>query len=146
MGSPAWSSPVAGSPPIPPRDGKLVAAGVLSIISGVVVAVGGALFLLFAAVMVEGGDEDDVFSNGLGALFVAVAVVVMAIAALYLVAGIGCVRGRSWGRILSIVIEGLGVTFMLVGLMTIDDASGRIVPLAWCGTILALSVFGKSWS
>ena len=126
-------------------DGKLIAAGVLSIISGAVVAIG-SIWLLAAANSDTLGFIDDLTGNA----FTVIGVVGLMIAALYLAAGIGSVQGKSWGRITNIVVQSLALALFVIGFIGAlgdsgGDALSGIIPLIWTGTILGLAIAGKAW-
>ena len=126
-------------------DGKLVAAGVMSIISGAVVAIG-SIWLLAVANSDSLGILDDLTGNA----FTVIAVIGLFIAALYLTGGIGSVQGKNWGRITNIVVQGLALTLFGIGLISAladngTDALGSLVPVIWSATILGLAISGKAW-
>lgn len=122
----------------PAASGKLIAAGVLTIIQ--------AAFTLFAALVVftvANGDGEflDDISGGAFTLF---GLLFLAIGAALLTAGIGCCRSSNWGRILVIVLQSLILLLSLISLANAGGEGGGVVlPLAYCGTALGLAISGK---
>lgn len=126
-------------------DGKLIAAGVLSIISGAVVAIG-SVWLLAVANSDSLGFIDDLT----GGAFTVIGFIGLLIAALYLTAGIGSVQGKNWGRVTNIVVQGLALALFVIGFIGAladsgNDALGSLIPIIWSGTILGLAIVGKPW-
>ena len=105
-----------------PRDRKLVAAGAMHLITG----------LLHLVSMVVVGLVD----NGEAFLWLPVVAV---FAAVPVVVGVGCIRGRRWGRVASIVVSSMALLVILPD-MTLEDPAEGVIALAWFGTILGLSV------
>lgn len=130
-----------GATPAPTKsaDGRLMAAGVMTIIQGSIAAIFGLWF--FSLSQSDGGEIVDDLSGG---AITAVALIVLALAAALLAAGIGSVRGRTWGRITTIVLEAIFVALTLLGLSGSGDAGGAIVPLVYCGIVLGLAASSKS--
>jgi len=131
--------------PHPAKDGKLIAAGVLGIIPGVVLGAFG-VFAVVAAILFEGSDDDFFFGSGDGwaVLFGLIAAFLLVGAALCLIGGIGCVTGRGWGRIMTLIVWGLGLALMLIGFIN-EPAGESIVPLAWSAAVVALAAVGTPW-
>lgn len=125
-------------PARPAASGKLIAAGVLTIIQ--------AAFTLFAALAllsVANGDGEfiDDLSGGALTLF---GVLFVGIGAALLTAGIGCCRSSNWGRILVIVLQALLLALTVIGLANSGgEGGGAVLPLAYCGTTLGLAISGK---
>jgi hypothetical protein len=139
--------PPVTAPPEGDRDGKLITAGVLSVISATVVGAFGVLFAIVGvAVTDDGGGESWLFDNAeWGWLFIVIGIVLLAVAAAYLVAGIGCLRGRPWARILNVVVHGAAVLLTVLAIVD-GDAGSFAVPLVWSGTALGLSAAGRPWA
>jgi hypothetical protein len=121
----AWAPPV--QPPRRPLPGSLLAAGVLLLIgaglaglTGVLMFLTGAMFDQLPANIDTGNLTEEEFRAsmdlargfilglGVGALLVALA---------HLLAGIGVLRRRGWGRILGLVVAILGILFLGLGLL-----------------------------
>jgi hypothetical protein len=129
---PAYYLPGGGEAP---GIGRLVAAGVLSIITGVVTLLMG-IYLLSLISSDVGGFLNDV-SGGAGTFAVLVCVV---IGAAFLWFGIAGVQKRSWSRIAMAVAAGLSELLVLLLLLGGSADASIIVPMAWFGTILGLAI------
>lgn len=122
----------------PAASGKLIAAGVLTIIQ--------AAFTLFAALaLLSLSSGDGAFLDDLsGGAFTLFGVLFVAIGAALLTAGVGCCRSSNWGRILVIVLQSLLLALVLIGLANGgSNGGGALLPLAYCGTALGLAISGK---
>lgn len=135
------TQPIGGTAvPVPVgTDGKLVAAGVITIIQSVLAIIAGLLLLVVS--------QSDVgrFADSLtGGALTFISLVVLIIGIVGLIAGINACRGRSWARILVIVLQSITVLFTLISLGSGDEgAGGSVVSLAVAGTALVLAVLGK---
>jgi hypothetical protein len=121
----AWAPPIR--PPRRPLPGSLLAAGVLLLIGAGMAGLTGGLMFLTGAMFgqlptnIDPGNltEEEfrasmdlarglILGLGVGALLVALA---------HLLAGIGVLRRRGWGRILGLVVAILGILFLGLGLL-----------------------------
>lgn len=138
-----------GPPPAHPatvdRDGKLIAAGVMSIIAAVLAGGFGAMALALAYAA-DGLDEDMFWGTGDGwaVLFGIVAFFLFTSAVLALIAGVGCVRGLRWGKIMTLIVWGLFLGLTLVGVAN-EPTGESVVPLVWSSLIVGLAATGKPW-
>lgn len=123
----------------PRRDPKLVAAGVLSLLTGALLGAFGAWLVWVTR---DATDSVDDFIDFDG-LFRALGVFLMFVAALYLLTGIGCALGRQWGRITAIVFNVLIGAVGLLGAMGDGDRIFAIVMIVWSGAIVVLAVTGR---
>ena len=124
-----------GTPPAAPepRTGLLLAAGIIAIVEAVPLLLIGALALLLGI----GSGDDNVFGD-----LVAVAGAMLAgLGAAWLVAGIGGVLRRQWGRVLLIVGNSLALLSSLRGLF--DRANGVVITLPLAAVGLGLAIFGQ---
>ena len=149
---PAGYQPGAYAAPVPPgayageaRPGAVLAAGIVGIVVGSLVAIAG-LFMLFAGAWVQGSMGDLGGAGGLGGVFYFMAVVFVVLAALYLVAGIGTVRGRRWAAWTLLVVAGVALAFGLLSLFGGSGGSGDIFGLLVEGAIVVLLVLPTSWA
>jgi hypothetical protein len=106
--------PGAGAPAPGARPGVVTAAGILLIVAGAFAILGG--LLSFGAA-------------GLGGIFVILAVILLAIGALEIYAGIQILGLRERGRIIGLVVAGIGAIFSLIFLITAGDFT-QIISLA----------------
>jgi len=137
-GSPVPIRPPSPDPSPPERDVRLVAAGVLSIVTGLMVSVLGG-FLVWV-IGTSPGSDDFIDLDG---AFRALGSILLIAGVGYLVPGIGCVLGRQWGRIAAIVVN-----LLVGGVGVLSIVEDRVTPFAivlivWSGTILVLAVIGR---
>lgn len=136
-----------GYAPTGQKDGKLIAAGVLAIISAAVVGLIGIWFIVVAS------DDDSLFGfidDELGNALTGIGIFFLFVAGLYLTAGVGSVQGKGWGRITNIVVQAIVLLLFVIGFIGAlsdsgSDAAGSIIPVLWTGTILGLAITGKPW-
>jgi hypothetical protein len=149
-------------------SGKLIAAGVMTLLeAGILLLVG--LWLLSVSTSDVGGFVDDVSG---GAITFA-ALLVLAMGGGLLAAGVGSCKGLNWGRMMVIVLHGIGLALLVIGLLGSAGDSGSsdfttdssdygfgytttssessesspadfLVPVAWSGTIIFLAWTGKT--
>lgn len=148
----AGYQPAAYAPAVPPgaytgdtRPGTVLAAGIIGIVVGALVAVAG-LFMMFAGAWIQSSMSDLGGVGGLGAVFYFLAVVFVVLAVLYLVAGIGTVRGRRWAAWTLLVVAGVALAFGLLNLFSGNGGSGDIFGLLIEGAIVVLLVLPTSWA
>jgi len=116
-----WETPPPAAPPARARSGWSDAAGVILLVLGTLAALGGVGLLAVSqiwndnfdtrALPVPGGLSGEMF----GQLFVVVAVVILVIAAAYILGGIGVLRRSGAGRWTGIVLGVLGGLLALPG-------------------------------
>jgi hypothetical protein len=87
---------------MPQRPGQVTAAAVILIVLGVLVSLFGVLALLAAAVFPTMADSPE-FRDQLGPMAAA--------------AGIFVLSGRTWARIVGLIVAVLGILFSLVGVL-----------------------------
>jgi hypothetical protein len=139
-----------GYPTLPPRSGAVTAAAVLNFVFGALHVLCGGLLGMVVAVL-NSGDEQFIedFKEGFGGepppnmtweemfeivtIAIGVFVVIALITAvLAIIAGVGVIKRRNWGRVLALIIA---VVSLLIGILAIvgsvqqGDASG------WLGVI-----------
>jgi hypothetical protein len=134
----AYGSNVPGSGK---TDGKLIAAAVLMFIQTAFLAGIGLIFVAF----VNSDDTEDlvVVFDGLEDVLTVIGAVFVVLGIVSLVAGIGCVKGRQWGRILTIVIQALFLVLTVIGIAGGDGNGSSFVSVAWCATSMGLAIAGK---
>lgn len=120
-----------------PASGKLIAAGVLTIIQAALTLLVG---LWILSVTSGDGEFLDDFTGG---AFTAIGLVFVAVGAALLTGGVGCCRSSRWGRILVIVLQSILLALMLLGMANGGSSSGSLFPLAYCATALGLAIAGK---
>lgn len=129
-----WGGPAYGGPP--PRPTGVTLTGIFFIVLGVLMVLvallafaGGAMF----ASMVGGAMGGGLFAG----LFAFLGVLVLVWAILHLVAGIGTIQGKGWGRWTGIVVAIMAVIFGVLGLVGLVgastglDAGSLIFQIAW---------------
>ena len=102
--------PPPGEPtrnPVPARSGMVTAAGVLLIVGGALGVLGG--FLVLAGAGVAAG-------SGVGGFFAVVAILILAVGALQIYAGIQVLGLHEQGRMIGIVLAALGGLFSLLSI------------------------------
>ena len=152
-------APVSGwnaGPPAAPlaqtaRPGVVTAAAVVLIIIGVLAVLVGLLIVLGGALIggAGGGAFGDQLPNlpaAIGGFAVVFGAVVVAFGVLDVLSGIYVLLGRSWARILAIILAALGVLFWLASLANLERG-GAFVPLllvaAHAFVIWAVSANGR---
>lgn len=112
-----------------------VAAGVLQAVQALFFIGVGAWALAVA------GDQDDLF--GFDDLIRVMAVILIAIGAVFMAASIGCLSSKLWGAVVGLTVNGL---FLLMTLSAGSSGrlSDRVVPLLWLAAIVALCVVGMT--
>jgi hypothetical protein len=144
------------------RSGAVTAVGIvnlvlgaLDILAGIAVMVGGAaiLGLSGAAANQEGVTEEQrkamAAVGGMGAgIAVAIGVCIMIFGIPLIIAGIGVLKRRNWGRILTIV---LGIIAGLLGVLSLLNHSiaGAVIYIAYCILVLVVlfnSKFAKEFA
>jgi hypothetical protein len=122
-----------------------LAAGILLILGGILGGLGGLLVAVFGGAIVdmmasfgpmpelEGVDP----ATFLGAFVVFFGIIILVYSLVYLVAGIGVVRSRDWGRVLGLIVG------ILSGLIWLSGLGGTNQPGAGdsiVGTLIALGI------
>lgn len=142
MPYPAYAPPVM----VPPRGGgRLIAAGILAIISGVFTAIVG---LVMVVVANDPNAFNDCTTSDTGCtplavsnvpLVVTIGALFMLVGALFVVAGIGGCMRRRWGQIMIISTGSLGVALYLITL-AVRGNPAMIVPVIWFSTVTGLAI------
>lgn len=115
-----------------PRTGLLLAAGIIAIVEA-------APLLVIGLIAFVGGSRER--GNGWGDLIATLGAVFAVIGAAWLVAGIGGVLRRQWGRVMLIIGNSL---VLLLSLRTIATTSGNgFVPFVVSATGLGLAIAGQ---
>lgn len=127
-----------GAGPPARTDGKLIAAGVITIVQAVLILLGGLLTLIMA--QSEIGRLADQLSGGLVTF---IGLFLLGVGASVMIAGINTCRGRSWARILVIVLQSIFVLLVLVSLADPDAVGGALIGLVISGAALLLAALGK---
>lgn len=133
--APAWTPPAAPPPaPVgpPARPGSVTTASILMIVIGVLVTLLGLLFVLFGTLL--GGAGGTTFSGQFGDLttamagvFAVIGIIVAGFGILEVLSGIYMLSGRSWARILAIILSVLGGLVSLGGVAGGSEPRGAIV-------------------
>jgi hypothetical protein len=108
-------------------SGAVTGVGVIGIILGILVLLLGMCLLMGVAFMGEAGRQGAFAMPGFGAGMAVVMVVTILIllwGALAMVAGIGVINRKQWGRILNLIVTGIGAAAGLLSLV------GAIVALS----------------
>lgn len=137
-GPPGWGYPEGYVPPPPPppapvRPGSVTAAGVLLIVLGVLVGLFGLISLLAGALFPTVADTQEFrdqfgeVSSALGGLLLTMGAIVLGFGALQVVAGIFVLPGRTWARIMGLVLAVLGILFSLVGVLPGENGAGASI-------------------
>jgi hypothetical protein len=139
---PQGQAPMAWAPEAPAhagvfvRSGEVAAAAWVLVILGILGLLFGALTVLVGSFLNRGSElvtQDPEFDQilpifGAFAGVIAVIGVILIIYSLgYIAAGWGGYRGRSWARVLGIVIAVIGILVWLPGIASAGDAGGSIV-------------------
>ncbi len=122
---------------MPQRPGQVTAAAVILIVLGVIVSLFGLLALLGAALFPTVADSPEFrdqfgpMSEAFGALFLTFGLIVLAYGVLEVVAGIFILSGRTWARIIGLIVAILGILFSLVGVLPSEGSgAANVVSLA----------------
>ncbi|MGH2454948.1 MAG: DUF7144 family membrane protein [Candidatus Limnocylindria bacterium] len=137
------------------RPGHLLAAAVILIVLGVLVALIGAVLLLFGALFGSLADMPEItlqvgrLPDALGGFFVVLGLLILGYGVLQVATGIAVLPGRSWARITGMILASLGALFGLAGLFPVDGGGvggGAVVSVvivsAYVYTIWALASQG----
>lgn len=116
-----------------PRTGLLLAAGIIAIVEAVPLLLIGVLAVLLGV----GSGDDNIF----GDLVAVVGAMLAGLGAAWLVAGIGGVLRRQWGRVLLIVGNSLALLGSLRAML--DRANGVLITLPLAVLGLGLAIFGQ---
>lgn len=121
------------------KDGKLVAAGVMCLISAGLLAYAGLDLLL--------SDRDSAsarFADSPDLMVTLLSVFALSFAVANLAAGVGCIRATYWGRLVAMSTQVLFIGALVLAVVANNGAFFRmLVPLAWYGLILALASAGE---
>jgi hypothetical protein len=102
---------------------------VILIVFGVIVALFGALTLLVAAVFPTMADSPEFrdqlgpMAAAFGALILTFGIILLAYGVLEVLAGIFVLSGRTWARIVGLIVAVLGILFSLVGVLPGESSS-----------------------
>ena len=130
-----WNPAPPGPPAAPPidsaRPGAVTAAAIVMIVLGVVIGLLGLLIILSGALI--GGAGGGILGNriadlpaGIGSFLVAAGVIVVAFGVLDVLSGIYILPGRSWARILAIILAALGGLLAVAGVFS-AERSGAVI-------------------
>jgi len=113
--------------------GKLLASGVLSIITG-------SVYLLMALTTVSMKDTvlGDMVDDATGILTLML-LIFLGLGGGFIAVGAGACRVKQWARAATLALGGLSLLFFLIVLMNTGEAS-MVVPIAWFGLIVGLAV------
>ncbi len=155
-----YQSPMAptGMPSPPPSagvPGGVIAVAVYNFVLGGLSILAGLCFLLGGAVFGLGGQQlqrelaqnpqldeqaraqvESFFQIG-GAVMVIVAVLVMVMAVLWIITGVGLLRLRNWARVTTLVLAGLSGVLALCNLLQLN-LLGTAVLGAYCATAFVI--------
>jgi hypothetical protein len=153
--APAWP-PSADAHPARSTSLLVVAAAIFLLVLGILTFGMGALLLLGALLAAGAGSVEGVpgdVAASLGGFVAGFALLVLAWAVLEIVASIGMLGHRRWGRLLGLAIGGLGLAFAGLSLLTAvgagDAGDGpsigfNLILVAGYGlTVLALATAGE---
>ena len=151
---PVWQPPAA-PPARSPRPGTVTAASIILIVIGSLVSLLGLLVVLGGALIGTVGEKPDLgvdlpcVTGAVGGIVAAIGLIVVLFGVLELMSGIFALLGRSWARILALVIAGLGALFALLGVVgsRSSDAGGPVINIvllvAYIFVIWALATAGR---
>jgi len=138
-----------GYPPAqtaPRGGGRLIAAGILAIISGAVTLLGAIGLLVIASnpdtIDCGGGLTCSERFGTFTDYFYVMASIAIVFSALFIVAGIGGCMRKHWGQIAVVVIGVAGSLLQLVGIAHSQSAGG-LIPLLWFALIAGLAWANK---
>lgn len=114
----------------------------MSFISATAVGGLGGFLLLLGAAVRSGGETEG--GDSILGLAPVVGVVFLVAAAVYLTCGLGGVRTRIWGRILTILVQTIALGLTVLGIVTASTSpTWPFLLVAWLGAILVLAIVGK---
>lgn len=131
------AAPAAAPAPSAPVDaarGRLVGAGVLSIITGCVTLV--LAIMLLSVINSDAGGFMNDLTGGLGTAGV---ILFLALGAGFAYAGWGAVTVRAWSQVANIALGGVMLLLYVVTLLATGEAT-LLVPVLWFGAIVGLAV------
>ena len=140
-----WAAPPAAAPAVGQRTVLAALAGVLLVIGGILGGLAGLAVALiggtFAASLgdlitvpgLSGGDAGAVF----GGVVAFVGAIIVIYSVVYLIAGIGVLRNRNWGRIMGLTV---GILSGLIWLGTVTSPAQPDVQQSIVGSLIALAV------
>lgn len=135
--SPAPGYVMYGAAPAPRTDGKLIAAGVITIVQAALLLLAALLTLTLAQSEI-GRLADDVS----GGVVTFIGLFLLGVGATVLIAGINTCRGRNWARILVIVLQSIFILLTVASLTDPDAVGGAVIGLAICAAALILAALG----
>ena len=134
----AYDQQIYGGPsPANIGKGRLLAAGVLSIISGVVWALIGIVILSLST-----SDIGGLVNDASGGLLTVFFLFFVALGGGFIASGWGACLGKMWAQISIIALGGVSMLLSLIGMFDNGDASG-VIPILWFGTMVGLAVSAK---
>lgn len=123
-----WDAPLEGGN----RPGWVTTAGVVLLTFGVLSALAGLVYLAFSLAMgafwgemmrlqpgMPSGASLEAMESLMTGILVGISVVILVWASGHLAAGIGVLKGRSWARILGMVVSVLGAALSALGLAAV---------------------------
>ncbi|HLW81850.1 MAG TPA: hypothetical protein VKS20_07405 [Candidatus Acidoferrales bacterium] len=113
---------------------------VLSFLGAGLLLLGACVMFLMGAAGLAGMAGGHGIGGPLAALGAFAGVACLILAVLYVVNGVGLLKLRGWGRLLTIILVGLGVIFGVLGLFR-QLVGMHIVLLVWQLIILAIDVW-----
>jgi hypothetical protein len=131
-----WGGGGYGGPP--PRPVGVTLAAIYLIVMGVLVALVGGCVAGFSGLL--GSAVDNAGVGGGGAILAiggGFGIIVLALGIVSIVAGVGAVQGKNWGRITGIVISALAVVGAVLTVVGTGDFSGNIATII-VGVLYAL--------
>lgn len=135
--SPAPGYVMYGAAPAPRTDGKLIAAGVITIVQAALLLLAALLTLTLAQSEI-GRLADDIS----GGVVTFIGLFLLGVGATVLIAGINTCRGRNWARILVIVLQSIFILLTVASLTDPDAVGGAVIGLAICAAALILAALG----
>lgn len=127
---------------VPVRSGAVTAVAIvnfvlggLSLLCGGIVLLGGAA--LMGLVGKQGGAEEQAAAAALGGIALVIAVVMILLSLPTIIAGIGVINRRNWGRILTIVLGVLAGLLALLDLVTVN-IFGLVIHAGYCVLVLVI--------
>lgn len=116
--------------------GKLLASGVLSIITG-------SVYLLMAIMTLSMKDTifGDMLDDATGVLTLML-LIFLALGGGFIAVGVGACKVRTWAQMGTLALGGVSLLFFLIVLISTGEAS-ILVPLLWFGVIVGLAVAVK---
>ena len=119
-------------------QGRLRAAGIMGIVQASL-----ALLVGLWIMSVAQSDAGEFLDSISGGTLTFLGVLMLAIGGGVLTAGIGSVRGRSWGRVTLIVFESIFLLLLIIGLANGDSGGGTVVAVLYTGTVLGLAASAR---